>query len=111
MLAQFTFNKLRQQENEEGEERETLLSVGPFGESSNNHNEPLNWETGQIYGMSQNLARMLMTTPANLMTPKTFSEEVAYLLAGVDNIDILVHDKEWAVRQKMNSFLSVAQGR
>ncbi|KAG2217987.1 hypothetical protein INT45_006241 [Circinella minor] len=110
MLAQFTFDKLKQQENEEGEKRDTLFNVGPFGENTSNHNEPLNWETGQIYGMSQNLARMLMTTPANLMTPKTFSEEVAYLLAGMDNIDILVHDKEWAIRQKMNSFLSVAQG-
>ncbi|KAI9485018.1 cytosol aminopeptidase family, catalytic domain-containing protein [Zychaea mexicana] len=106
VLAQFEFSKLKK-----GKDQEPFLSVGPFGgldEASVNGG--LNWETGQIYGVSQNLARMLMTTPANLMTPKTFSEEVAYLLAGLENIDIAVHDKEWAVRQKMNSFLSVAQG-
>lgn len=69
------------------------------------------WQLGQIYGASQNVARMLMTTPANLMTPKLFAEEVAYLLAGLENVDIEVHDEEWAKRQNMNSFLSVAKGR
>ncbi|KAI9251471.1 cytosol aminopeptidase family, catalytic domain-containing protein [Phascolomyces articulosus] len=107
ILAQFSFNKLKQ-EKEENES--SVFSVGPFGGNDNNNERGLNWETGQIYGMSQNLARSLMTTPANLMTPKLFAEEVAYLLAGIDNIDISVHDKEWVIRQKMNSFLSVAQG-
>jgi aminopeptidase len=54
---------------------------------------------------------MLMTSPANLMTPKLFAEEVAYLLAGLENVDINVHDEEWATRNKMNAFLSVAKGR
>lgn len=69
------------------------------------------WEVGQIYGASQNIARMLMTSPSNLMTPKLFAEEVAYLLAGLENIDIKVYDEDWVTRQKMNAFLSVAQGR
>ncbi|KAI8140062.1 cytosol aminopeptidase family, catalytic domain-containing protein [Fennellomyces sp. T-0311] len=103
VLAQFAFNKLKEKTDDE-----PVLRVGPF--ALEKVDDGLNWETGEIYGMSQNLARMLMTTPANLMTPKAFSEEVAYLLAGLENIDIIVHDKDWAVRQKMNSFLSVAQG-
>ena len=104
VLAQFVFDKLKKKAD-----NEAVMNVGPF--ALEEVNDGLNWETGEIYGMSQNLARMFMTTPANLMTPKVFSEEVAYLLAGLENIDIKVHDKDWAARQKMNAFLSVAQGR
>ncbi|CAO3591135.1 unnamed protein product [Absidia cylindrospora] len=53
---------------------------------------------------------MLMTSPSNLMTPKLFSEEVAYLLAGLENTEVMVHDEEWAAKLNMNSFLSVAKG-
>lgn len=44
------------------------------------------------------------------MTPKIFTEEVAYVLAGLDNVDVIVRDKEWAQQQGMNAFLSVARG-
>lgn len=45
------------------------------------------------------------------MTPKLFSEEVAYLLAGLENTEVIVRDEEWAARQKMNAFMAVAKGR
>lgn len=109
MLAQFSFDKLKQKKPEDKKE-DTEKVVGPYIEGEESDVQK-SWETGQIYGASQNVARMLMTSPANLMTPKLFSEEVAYLLAGLENIDIEVHDEEWVTRQKMNAFLSVAKGR
>ncbi|KAI9484898.1 cytosol aminopeptidase family, catalytic domain-containing protein [Zychaea mexicana] len=103
VLAQFAFDKLKNEKS-----RADAIQVTPFSESA--EESKLDWESGQIYGASQNLARMLMTSPGNLMTPKLFSEEVAYLLAGLENVEVIVHDEEWAQRQKMNSFLAVAKG-
>lgn len=102
VLAQFSFDKLKSKKDED-------IYVGPFSEKNTASEEE--WETGQIYGASQNVARMLMTTPANLMTPKLFSEEIAYLLAGLENVEVIVRDEEWAAKQNMNAFLSVAKGR
>lgn len=101
VLSQFSFDKLKSKKEEEEE-----IEVGPFGDEGGMEA----WSSGQIYGASQNVARMLMTSPANLMTPKLFAEEVAYLLAGLENVDVLVHDGEWAARQNMNAFISVAKG-
>ncbi|KAI9311235.1 cytosol aminopeptidase family, catalytic domain-containing protein [Dichotomocladium elegans] len=108
LLAQFAFNKLKLKTG-------PTLRVSPFADTSasaprTGDFSSLTWQTGLVYGNAQNLARRLMTAPANLMTPKTFADEVAYLLAGLENVEVMVHDKDWAVRQKMNAFLSVAQG-
>ncbi|KAI9362354.1 cytosol aminopeptidase family, catalytic domain-containing protein [Pilaira anomala] len=103
VLSQFSFNKLKK----EAAEKEEEMQVGPFSEALNGE---LEWANGQIYGASQNVARMLMTSPGNLMTPKLFAEEVAYLLAGLENVEIFVRDEEWAARHNMNAFLSVAKG-
>ncbi|KAI7885453.1 cytosol aminopeptidase family, catalytic domain-containing protein [Mucor mucedo] len=101
VLSQFSFDKLKSDAKEED------IVVGPFSETENGE---LDWANGQIYGASQNVARMLMTSPANLMTPKLFAEEVAYLLAGLENVEVIVRDEEWAARHNMNAFLSVARG-
>ncbi|KAL7320869.1 hypothetical protein PS15m_000714 [Mucor circinelloides] len=103
VLAQFSFDKLKQQKKDDALERQ----VEPYHSDDNVQKA---WEIGRLYGASQNVARMLMTSPANLMTPKLFAEEVAYLLAGLENVDVLVHDEEWAARKNMNAFLSVAKG-
>lgn len=50
-----------------------------------------------------------METPANLMTPSIFSENVKSKLACA-NVDVQVHDEAWAKEKKMNSFLSVTNG-
>ncbi|ORX53059.1 hypothetical protein DM01DRAFT_1336243 [Hesseltinella vesiculosa] len=104
VLAQFSFDKLKKEAS-----RQKDMNVLPFSAPSKDI-DGLSFETGQIYGASQNLARMLMTSPANLMTPKLFSEEVAYLLAGLENTEVIVHDEEWAAKNNMNAFLSVAKG-
>lgn len=105
VLAQFSFDKLKAEKA-----RQADIQVLPFS-ADDNDQEDLDWETGHIYGTSQNLARMLMTSPSNLMTPKLFTEEVAYLLAGLENTEVNVYDEEWAASMNMNAFLSVAKGR
>ncbi|KAI9258636.1 cytosol aminopeptidase family, catalytic domain-containing protein [Helicostylum pulchrum] len=102
VLSQFSFNKLKSDKKDEQD-----IQVGPFSEAENGDAE---WANGQIYGASQNVARMLMTSPGNLMTPKLFAEEVAYLLAGLENVEVIVRDEEWAARNNMNAFLSVSKG-
>ncbi|KAG1180649.1 hypothetical protein G6F70_002468 [Rhizopus microsporus] len=97
VLAQFSFDKLKTKEKEDAIEVEPLKSSP-------------DWEKGQIMAASQNVARMLMTSPSNLMTPKLFAEEVAYLLAGLENVEVIVRDEEWAIKQNMNAFLAVAKG-
>ncbi|KAI8141786.1 cytosol aminopeptidase family, catalytic domain-containing protein [Fennellomyces sp. T-0311] len=103
VLAQFAFDKLKNEKD-----RVEPIQVSPFSEET--ETSSLDWESGQVYGASQNLARMLMTSPSNLMTPRLFVEEVAYLLAGLENTEVIVRDEEWIQRQKMNSFLAVAKG-
>ncbi|KAI8382391.1 cytosol aminopeptidase family, catalytic domain-containing protein [Blakeslea trispora] len=104
ILSQFSFDKLKKEQ-----ETSNDVLVGPFSEPTLAESD-LSWETGQIYGTSQNVARMLMTTPGNLMTPKLFAEEVAYLLAGLENVEVIVRDEEWAAKNNMNAFLAVAKG-
>lgn len=47
---------------------------------------------GQIYGQAQNLARTLMEMPANRMTPTIFTDRAKEAFAGLENVDVLVHD-------------------
>ncbi|UYV68354.1 LAP3 [Cordylochernes scorpioides] len=65
------------------------------------------WQTGVIKGNGQNLARRLMETPANLMTPTKFAEVAKSVLKVAT---VTVRDKAWAEAQKMGSYLSVTQG-
>ncbi|KAI8987627.1 cytosol aminopeptidase family, catalytic domain-containing protein [Mycotypha africana] len=111
VLSQFSFSKLKSPtaiEKEDNIEMGPWASVSAAGSANSSINK--DWETGQIYGASQNVARMLMTAPANLMTPKLFSEEIAYLLAGLENVEVIVRDEDWVRRKNMNAFLSVARG-
>ncbi|CAO3685501.1 unnamed protein product [Rhizopus microsporus] len=101
VLSQFRFDKLKQEKKQEETVIEPYLPDPQVSKQ---------WEQGRVYGVSQNIARMLMTSPSNLMTPKLFAEEVAYLLAGLENIDINVYDEDWASRHNMNALLSVAKG-
>lgn len=67
------------------------------------------WVAGASLANSQNWARFLMDSPANLMTPTIFAENVKARFSG-RNVDVAAHDKKWAEQQKMGSFLSVSQG-
>lgn len=68
------------------------------------------WKKGVVYGQAQNFCKALMDTPANLMTPTIFCETVKSKFAGLSNVEITIHDEEWAKKEKMNLFLSVSAG-
>lgn len=67
------------------------------------------WQIGLQKAAAQNLARQLMDTPANLMTPTSFAQNAVEVLckAGV-NVEVKV--RGWAETQHMNAFLAAAQG-
>lgn len=77
----------------------------PCDEESNK----IKWNHGSIKADSQNIARRLADTPANLMTPTIFCENASNILQPF-GIDVCIRDKSWAEEKKMCSFLSVARG-
>ncbi|XP_062561028.1 cytosol aminopeptidase-like isoform X2 [Armigeres subalbatus] len=87
-------------------DKQTTLPAVSLAENANGGDQ---WEQGWVLGQAQNWARSLMETPANLMTPSIFSENVKAKLACV-NVDVQVHDENWAKEKKMGSFLSVTNG-
>ncbi|XP_057663773.1 cytosol aminopeptidase-like isoform X2 [Diorhabda carinulata] len=86
--------------------KESLPQVSLFKLSENASDD---WQKGVIKAEAQNLARRLADTPANLLTPTIFSEEVTNMLIPL-GVDVKIYDKEWATNQKMFSFLGVAKG-
>jgi len=84
------------------------VKFGPVGNSS--QTAEYSWKTGLIYGDAQNFARYLAETPANLMTPTIFVENVQSKLRDLNNVEIIVRDKGWVINNNMGAFLSVAQG-
>ncbi|XP_020908160.1 cytosol aminopeptidase [Exaiptasia diaphana] len=68
------------------------------------------WDKGKIMANSQNFARDLSSTPANLMTPTIFTHTVKDRLGQLDNINIKVRGEEWARNMKMEAFLCVGKG-
>lgn len=76
------------------------LAAGANGEKE--------WALGESLANSQNWARTLANTAANQMTPTIFAENVRQNIS--KKVQIQAHDKEWALKQKMGSFLSVANG-
>ncbi|CAH0552893.1 unnamed protein product [Brassicogethes aeneus] len=68
-----------------------------------------NFTRGTIKADSQNFARMLADTPANLLTPTIFASKIQEVLTPL-GVDVKVYDQQWAEEQKMGSFLSVARG-
>lgn len=67
------------------------------------------WSRGVILAESQNLARRLMETPANILTPTQFAQEAVNSLEHL-GVEVLVRSYEWAKQRGMNAFLSVSRG-
>lgn len=68
------------------------------------------WKKGVAFADAQNFCKLLMDTPANLMTPTIFSETVIEKYAGLSNVKIDVHDADWARKENMGLYLSVTSG-
>jgi leucyl aminopeptidase len=64
---------------------------------------------GTVIGEAVNFARRLAVTPANDMTPTILADE-ATKAANEAGVQIEVYDADWARKQGMGSFLSVANG-
>ncbi|KAL1516668.1 hypothetical protein ABEB36_000551 [Hypothenemus hampei] len=67
------------------------------------------WQIGLQKAAAQNLARQLMDTPANLMTPTSFAQNAVEVLCK-SGVNVEVKVRGWAETQKMTAFLAVAQG-
>lgn len=67
------------------------------------------WKDGVVQADAQNLARRLADTPSNHMTPTIFCENAQDILSKL-GIQVQAHDKEWAEKNDMHSFLSVSRG-
>lgn len=67
------------------------------------------WQRGVVLAQGQNLARRLMETPANKMTPTIFAN-IAKELAEPLGVQVTAMQKPEIEALKMGSFLSVARG-
>lgn len=67
------------------------------------------WKIGMEKAMAQNLARQLMETPSNLMTPTKFAQNVVNVLCD-SGVNVEVKVRGWAESKKMNAFLAIAKG-
>lgn len=69
-------------------------------------------QRGKMIAETQNLARTLKETPANLMTPQIFVETIKKYANdwNLKNVEIIPRQRAWLEEQKMGSFLSVSNG-
>ncbi|XP_073430733.1 cytosol aminopeptidase [Dendrobates tinctorius] len=69
------------------------------------------WQKGVSYAKGQNLARYLMESPANYVTPSKFAEIIQQKTGALgDGVKVLTRSKSWIEEQQMGAFLSVAKG-
>nr|XP_004656136.2 cytosol aminopeptidase [Jaculus jaculus] len=69
------------------------------------------WQKGVLFASGQNLARQLMESPANEMTPTRFADIIQkQLRSASDKTEVHIRPKSWIEEQEMGSFLSVAKG-
>ncbi|XP_040274993.1 cytosol aminopeptidase [Bufo bufo] len=69
------------------------------------------WQKGVSYAEGQNLARYLMESPANYITPSKFAEILHQKIGALgSSIKAFTRSKSWIEEQQMGAFLSVAKG-
>ena len=103
-LSKFVFDYLKQKDKKQGP---VTINVYKHLESSSVKRD---WKEGCILGEGQNFARELMETPANLLTPRLFTEKVTERLSQLSSVEVIVREKAWVEEMKMGAFLSVAKG-
>lgn len=109
-LGLYNFNMFKS--GKKGAQNETKVSA--LETSARSPDEVKAFEHGLIQAQAQNLARILMETPANHMTPTLFVErflkEVESLGLDGSKLKVIVRDQSWAEEMKMGAFLSVSKG-
>ncbi|XP_068925345.1 cytosol aminopeptidase isoform X2 [Petaurus breviceps papuanus] len=99
ILGLYEFDELKQK-------KKTVVSAQLYGSDGDEA-----WQKGVVFANGQNLARHLMETPANEMTPTRFAEIIEQKLKSVsNNATVHVRNKSWIEDQGMGAFLSVAKG-
>lgn len=98
-LGLFTYDELKAKSSQK-----PVVILRPLG------NEGIDkWKIGVIKAEAQNIARRLMESPANIMTPTRFGQIAQNVLTPL-GVQVIVRDKAWAESQKMGSYLSVSKG-
>ncbi|XP_059609207.1 cytosol aminopeptidase-like [Phlebotomus argentipes] len=72
-------------------------------------NDQMDWEIGLQKASAQNLTRQLQDTPANLLTPSMFAQNIVNILTR-SGVNVEVKVKNWAESRQMSSYLAVAKG-
>ncbi|XP_001360446.3 cytosol aminopeptidase-like [Drosophila pseudoobscura] len=67
------------------------------------------WTRGLFKAESQNLARRLSDTPANMMTPSVFAQAAVDALCPC-GVTVEVRSMDWIEDMKLNSFMMIAKG-
>merc|ERR1711962_1786509 len=67
------------------------------------------WETGKNNATAQNFARMLMETPANLMTPTIFCQRVTDTLEPL-GVKCTTYGSDFIKNERMGAFWCIAKG-
>jgi aminopeptidase len=103
-LGIWTYQELREPKNRL--EIPTIDLYCPKGEESANEIE--GWKIGLQKAGAQNLTRQLQETPANLLTPTAFAQNVVEVLCK-SGVNVEVKVEGWAESQQMHSFLAVGR--
>ena len=101
LLAYYRFEELKSKKDSDAEIQISLLYPTEATLKE--------WQEGHTLAFGQNQLRRLGDLPANMLTPMRFVDEAKKILDGLP-VKVIVHDKEWALKKGMGSFLSVAQG-
>lgn len=67
------------------------------------------WRIGYEKADAQNFARMLIETPANLMTPRTLAYSVVQSICK-SNISVTLRTEQWLKDNNMNAFIENTKG-
>ncbi|KAF6199256.1 hypothetical protein GE061_007281 [Apolygus lucorum] len=67
-----------------------------------------NWARGRIRAESQNIARKLEETPANIMTPMAFAQAAIEILCPC-GVQVDIRDRDWIMEKGMTAFLAMAR--
>ena len=98
-LGLFTFDSLKSPKK-----RKLKVNLGLY--KNTDVDAKGHWEDGTILADSQNFARTLMETPANLMTPKIFTDAVSKQLSeSVENLEIYSRYVLWDVASPHHYFI------
>lgn len=101
LLAAYKFQSYKWPESRSAETKVSLAADAAGSKDA--------WKRGEIVAQSQNWSRLLMETPANLMTPTHFAKAAVERLTRF-GCEVVAHDRKWAESMGMHSFLSVANG-